>query len=86
MKNQMEQEQIGQVIQEKLGLGHILSCLLYTSNTVTYNKSQVDNNEVIITENSTVVVTFGDKEQRIEAVSYTHLDVSKRQQQQQVYW
>ena len=41
-----------------------------TGNTVTYNKSQVDNNEVIITENSTVVVTFGDKEQRIELTKF----------------
>ncbi len=41
-----------------------------TGNTVTYNKSQVDNNEVIITGNSTVVVTFGDKEQRIELTKF----------------
>ncbi len=41
-----------------------------TGNTITYNKSQVDNNEVIITENSTVVVTFGDKEQRFELTKF----------------
>ena len=41
-----------------------------TGSTNTYNKSQVDNNEVIITENSTVVVTFGDKEQRFELTKF----------------
>lgn len=41
-----------------------------TGNTVTYNKNQVDNNEVIITENSTVVVTYGDKEQRFELTKF----------------
>lgn len=41
-----------------------------TGNTITYNQSQVDNNEVIITENSTVVVTFGDKEQRFELIKF----------------
>ena len=41
-----------------------------TGNTITYNQSQVDNNEVIITENSTVVVTFGDKEQKFELTKF----------------
>ena len=41
-----------------------------TGLTVTYNKEQVDNNEVIITENSTVIVTFGNKEQRFELTKF----------------
>ena len=41
-----------------------------TGNTVTYNKNQVDNNEVIITENSTVIVTFGDKEEKFELTKF----------------
>ena len=41
-----------------------------TGNTVTYNKSQVDNNEVIITENSIVDVTFGENKQSYELTKF----------------
>ncbi len=41
-----------------------------TGNTITYNENQVNNNEVIITENSTVIVTFGNKEQRFELTKF----------------
>ena len=37
-----------------------------TGATITYNQNQINNNEVIITENSTVVVIFGNKQQKFE--------------------
>ena len=37
-----------------------------TGTTITYNQNQINNNEVIITENSTVVVIFGNKQQKFE--------------------
>ena len=37
-----------------------------TGNTVTYNREQINNNQAIITENSKVVVTFGDRKQEFD--------------------
>lgn len=37
-----------------------------TGTTIIYNQNQINNNEVIITENSTVVVIFGNKQQKFE--------------------
>ena len=41
-----------------------------TGSSITYTKNQVDNNEVIIAENSTVIVTLGDKEKKFELTKF----------------
>ncbi len=45
-----------------------------TGTGVIYNKNQIDNNQVIVTENSTVIVKFGHKEQKFELTKFDKIN------------
>lgn len=48
-----------------------------TGTGVIYNKNQIDNNQVIVTENSTVIVKFGHKEQKFELTKFDKIAPTK---------